>query len=95
MAESPGRKNSPGKAGNRGRQNTYPPEEAETIVQEKPRVKTRDIPVDSKEVVIVNDKYAMVLSNLGGGTVRGYELFGIRRCAEIPFSFFPKRRMPA
>ncbi len=71
-------------------QNTYPPEEPETIVQEKPRVKTRDIPVDSKEVVIVNDKYAMVLSNLGGGTVRGYELFGYEDPRGNPVQLLPE-----
>ena len=38
-------------------------------------IETREQAIDSKDVVIVNDKFAMRLSNLGGGTVREYELF--------------------
>ncbi|MDZ7796404.1 MAG: membrane protein insertase YidC [Candidatus Marinimicrobia bacterium] len=56
-------------------EDTYIPEEPREPVKTEPKIKTRDISVESKEVVIVNDKYAMVLSNLGGGTVRGYQLY--------------------
>ncbi len=50
---------------------TPPPEYARPQVS----IETREQAIDSKDVVIVNDKFAMRLSNLGGGTVREYELY--------------------
>jgi YidC/Oxa1 family membrane protein insertase len=38
-------------------------------------IEPRSVNVDAREVVISNKKYAMRLSNLGGGTVRAYELY--------------------
>ena len=50
---------------------TPPPE----YVRPQVSIETRDQAVDSKDIVIVNDKFAMRLSNLGGGTIREYELY--------------------
>lgn len=41
-------------------------------------IQTRDIYVESKDIIIANEKYVMILSNLGGGTVRKYELKGYK-----------------
>ena len=71
-------------------QNTYVPDPPEEIAQPGPEIKTRDIPVESKEVVIVNDKYAMVLSNLGGGTVRGYEILEYKDEDGNPVQLIPQ-----
>ncbi|MEA2077272.1 MAG: membrane protein insertase YidC [Candidatus Marinimicrobia bacterium] len=37
-------------------------------------IETRERPVNAKDVIIANEKFAMRLSNLGGGTIREYEL---------------------
>ncbi|MCF7831970.1 MAG: membrane protein insertase YidC [Candidatus Marinimicrobia bacterium] len=50
---------------------TPPPD----YVRPQVSIETRDLNVNAKDVVIVNDKFAMRLSNLGGGTIREYELF--------------------
>lgn len=46
-----------------------------TRIQADINMLERETPLASKEIVITNNKYAMVLSNLGGGTVRGYTVF--------------------
>jgi len=47
-----------------------PPESVKPVLDIRPRQSA-----DVKEVVILNEKFAMTLSNLGGGTVRDYTLF--------------------
>lgn len=49
---------------------TPPPE----YVRPQVNIETRAFTGKTKDVVIVNDKYAMKLSNLGGGTIREYEI---------------------
>lgn len=50
---------------------TPPPD----YVRPQVSIETRERSVDSKDIVIANEKFAMRLSNLGGGTVRDYEMF--------------------
>ncbi|MCK4531045.1 MAG: membrane protein insertase YidC, partial [Candidatus Marinimicrobia bacterium] len=50
---------------------TPPPE----YVRPQVSIETREQAIDSKDIVVVNDKFAMRLSNLGGGTIREYELY--------------------
>ncbi len=50
---------------------TPPPE----YVRPQVSIETIQQNVNSKDIIVVNDKFAMRLSNLGGGTVREYELF--------------------
>ncbi len=44
-------------------------------VRSQVSIEAREQAIDSKDIVVVNDKFAMRLSNLGGGTVREYELY--------------------
>lgn len=50
-----------------------PKESVKPVLEIQPRSTA-----DAKEVVVLTDKYALTLSNLGGGTVRGYTLFDYR-----------------
>ena len=50
---------------------TPPPE----YVRPQVSIETSEQPVNSKDIIVVNNKFAMRLSNLGGGTIREYELF--------------------
>jgi YidC/Oxa1 family membrane protein insertase len=50
---------------------TPPPD----YVHPQATIETRERSVNAKEIVIANEKYALRLSNLGGGTVRDYVLF--------------------
>ena len=50
---------------------TPPPDYVRPQASIEPRVLT----ADAKEIVIANNKYAINLSNLGGGTVRDYMFF--------------------
>lgn len=50
---------------------TPPPE----YVRPQVSIEMREQAVNSKDIVIANDKFAMRLSNLGGGTIREYELY--------------------
>lgn len=55
-------------------QQTPPPD----YVRPEVSIEDRALSVDSKDVIIKNDKFAMRLSNLGGGTVRDYVLYGFK-----------------
>jgi len=50
---------------------TPPPD----YVRSQASIESRQQTADAKEIVIANDKFAMTLSNLGGGTVRDYMFF--------------------
>lgn len=68
---------------------TYTPEVPKEIVKADIAV-VADNPHESKEVVIVNEKYALTLSSLGGGTVRGYRLFDYPGPDGGPVSLIPE-----
>lgn len=70
-------------------ENVYNPDPPKEIVKADIKITERS-QQDAKEVVIVNEKYALTLSTLGGGTVRGYQLFDYQDQDGNPVSLIPE-----